>query len=458
MRRIISWTTLMLLGVVLGAARPALSQSYFKEGKIHLVLSSHHDLGFHKGSYEAEMRFVFAEIDRALDLMKEDPEFTFAGEYTVWLMEYLARRPARVAELKQRFKEGRMEWGAGYTMPYPSLITSEQWARQMYLGPRWFKRTFPARASIYFNTDVPAFGIQMPQILRKSGVDKVFLSRSWNLGSVDTDHVNWIAPDGSEVFCYFMHHYGNDVGSHGKKRIGNNLAMASWVRSLETTHIARKIPPHLVQFLCMDCRMPKSRRESIDTWNAYARYRGLPLMQYSTLGQAMDAVKTDQAKLKNLMGEWPNKWVYEAAPSNYELITDQRESGRLLLAAEAFSTFRALVEKDFGTYPTKALDEAWKQSVFSCHGFAPRAVLKHYAEAYKGARNTGRTLLSSALGAIACRVNTGSKGLPLVVFNTLGWNRTDMVEMKIPAGSPEVFAIVDSQGKTVPTKKADRAA
>jgi len=33
-----------------------------------------------------------------------------------------------------------------------------------------------------------------------------------------------------------------------------------------------------------------------------------------------------------------------------------------------------------------------------------------------------------------------------------------MVEMKIPAGSPEVFAIVDSQGKTVPTKKADRAA
>ncbi len=114
------------------SARAAHSESYFKGGKIHFLQSSHHDLGWHKGSYPGEMRFTLKEIDVVLDMLRKDPKFKFSGEYTIWLHEYLKHRPAeRVRELRQRLKEGRLEWGAGCSQPYTSLLTGEQLARQM---------------------------------------------------------------------------------------------------------------------------------------------------------------------------------------------------------------------------------------------------------------------------------------------------------------------------------------
>ena len=68
-------------------------RSRLADAAIHLLQSSHHDLGWHKGSYEGETKFTCQEIDVALDLMNEDPDFTFSGEYTVWLFEYMKRRP-----------------------------------------------------------------------------------------------------------------------------------------------------------------------------------------------------------------------------------------------------------------------------------------------------------------------------------------------------------------------------
>ena len=450
MRRMISGPTWALLAGAVVLAGTADAEGRFKGGKIHLVQASHHDLGWHKGTYGAEMRFTFQEIDKALDLMKADPKFTFTGEYTVWLHEYLSRRPARVAELKKRFEEGRMEWGAGFSMPYTSLVTNEQLARQMYYGRKWFNKELPSRASIYFNTDVPGFGMQMPQILRKSGVDKVFLSRSWNLSNIDTDFLTWIAPDGSDVFCYFMHHYGNHVGAYRKKKMGDNVQMTKWIESRENSYTARRIPPHLIHFLCMDCRLPSPYRGSIDAWNEHAGRNGLPRMAYSTLGKAMDAVRGKEAEFKSITGEWPNKWVYEAAPSNYEIISDQRGSDRLLTAAEAFSAFRALLEGGFDRYPSRKLEGAWKQGIFSCHGFAPDAVIELYAKQYRAARDSGEQMLQDALQAIARRVKTNARGLPLVVYNTLSWDRTDIVEMQVPEGAPPLLRIVDSRGTTVP--------
>jgi len=424
------------------------AESPLKGGTIHLLQSSHHDLGYHKGSYADEMRFTLDEIDRALDLMNEDPEFTFTGEYTVWLHEYLKRRPARVDELKQRFREGRMEWGAGYTMPYTSMITCEQLARQMYFGRRWFNREFPAEANVYFNTDVPAFGIQMPQILKKSGVDKAFLSRSMNLSNIDTDFADWIAPDGSTVFCYFMHHYGAHCEGYG-----NPAALNNWVQSLEKEYVARRIPPHLIHFVCMDCWKPRSYRKQIDAWNAFAGPKGLPGMHYSTLGTAMDAVNSEEAKFKTLFGEWPSKWVYEAAPSNYQLVSDQRQSDRLLRAAEAFSTFRALLEGGFENYPAGPLAEAWKKGIFSCHGFSPDPSIELYAEKYRAARDTGEQTLQEALAAITRQIGTDSRGLPLVVYNTLSWNRDDIVQFELPASAPADFQVVDQKGTAVPHQR-----
>ena len=70
---------------------------------------------------------------------------------------------------------------------------------------------FGADTKLWYNTDVPGFSIQMPQILAKSGVDKAYMARSWNIEGVRTDFLNWSSPDGSSVFCYFMNHYADNI-------------------------------------------------------------------------------------------------------------------------------------------------------------------------------------------------------------------------------------------------------
>ncbi|MHC5057837.1 MAG: glycoside hydrolase family 38 C-terminal domain-containing protein [Planctomycetota bacterium] len=169
----------------------------------------------------------------------------------------------------------------------------------------------------------------------------------------------------------------------------------------------------------MYCRHPGDYTKEIASWNEHAR------------------------------GEWPSKWVYEGAPSNYERVADQRASDRLLRAAEAFSVFRAQLEGGFGDYPAEAIAEAWKNGVFSCHGFAPRSVLADYSKRYRAARDAGAGALADALQAITKRVWTRARGTPLVVYNTLSWDRAGFVSTAVPEGAPEEFSIIDSRGTRV---------
>jgi hypothetical protein len=63
MPRTISGTACLLVAGALTAASAAGAESYFKDGAIHFLQSSHHDLGWHKGIYPGEMNFTLKEID-----------------------------------------------------------------------------------------------------------------------------------------------------------------------------------------------------------------------------------------------------------------------------------------------------------------------------------------------------------------------------------------------------------
>jgi len=429
---------------------------YLKEGEILLLQLSHHDLGWHRGSYQGEMKSSNHEINVALKLLADDPTFKYDAECTVWLFDYLKHHPDRADELKRRVKEGRVQWGAGYAMPYTSLLTGEQLARLMYLGRRWFKREFGADTTLWYNTDVPGFSIQMPQILSKAGVDKAYLARSWNIEGVRTDFLNWSSPDGSSVFCYFMNHYADYVHWRpGTPRIANDPAkLTEWIRGQEAEYKERRIKPLLPHLISKDCVPPRDLRKTIANWNAHAAGKALPLMKYGTFAEMMDAVKSfPGSDFKRLEGEWPNKWLYEGAPANYKMFSDQRAASRLLCAAEAFGAFRALAEGSWRGYPAEKLFEAWRNVDFSCHGMAPDSCIKTFLEKYAAARKSGQEMLDEALQAIAAQVKTdGRRGAtPIVVFNNLSWTRTDMVHAPLPEGGSTRtgYLLYDRNGRRV---------
>lgn len=91
---------------------------YFRNGEIHLIQSSHQDIAWMDTLEYCRNERINDIIIPALEMMKEDPDFTFEMEQTLNLMEFLEAHPERKGEVELRYKEGRFNWGATYNQPY----------------------------------------------------------------------------------------------------------------------------------------------------------------------------------------------------------------------------------------------------------------------------------------------------------------------------------------------------
>jgi len=119
------------------------------------------------------------------------------------------------------------------------------------------------------------------------------------------------------------------------------------------------------------------------------------------------------------------------------------------LNAEKFASLASLYGR---SYPVD-LEDIWKHLLFDhFHDIMPGSgIAVNYLDAKRNLENVDRAaddITSSSLREIAARVNTQSAGVPIVLFNPLSWNRTDVteVEAQLPAASPQI-EVTDSSGK-----------
>jgi alpha-mannosidase len=139
-----------------------------------------------------------------------------------------------------------------------------------------------------------------------------------------------------------------------------------------------------------------------------------------------------------------------------------RNTERLLTTAEKLSVIAGWL----GTAPDLAAQErAWEPVLFNqAHDLASGVMVdKVYEDSMSGydhSRRSSEQQIQHSLDAIVSRINTDGTGVPVVVFNTLSWPRTDIVEAEVGFSEPAVhrFALVDSSGQSVPvqTLRAER--
>ena len=108
-------------------------------------------------------------------------------------------------------------------------------------------------------------------------------------------------------------------------------------------------------------------------------------------------------------------------------------------------------------YPAPQLNEAWKKVLFNqfhdlAAGSGIGVIYKDAQKDYDMVRFTADAATSQASGAIASYIDTqsGSRGVPILVFNPLAWQRTDVVEftVQLPAAASAI-EIVDAAGKVL---------
>jgi len=424
---------------------------YFAGGTIHIICSSHQDIAWMNTPDTCREERIHKIIAPALDMMKTDKKFAFDMEQTLNLMEFLDAYPDRKQEVIDRYKEGRFTWGATFVQPYEGMESGEMLVRQAYFGRKWIKENLPGcDEHTAYNMDVPGRTWQMPQILAKSGIKNLFISRMRE-GMYD-----WYSPDGSKIFTFTPGNYGWDVVFW---RFFDDDAITALHKLQERAkywsayYKEHNIPPDYAVVVSNDAAGPTNYSKVVDEWNKIAAMAGgkLPKLKHSSAEEYFNAVNVPSAKPEVVKGERPDLWLYIHGPAHYEAISAMRRASVLLPAAESFSTFDALLKNSFDKYPAKELSDAWMSVIYPDHGWGGlhgEITDSIFREKYNYAEKVGREKLNSALTDIAAQTSAAQNAI--LVFNDLGWTRDDVARIAMPAGmKAQDYMVADENGTAV---------
>jgi len=131
-----------------------------------------------------------------------------------------------------------------------------------------------------------------------------------------------------------------------------------------------------------------------------------------------------------------------------------RESEEEMLNAEKYSSLAWL---SGAAYPATQLTEAWKKVLFNqfhdlAAGSGIGVIYRDAQEDYDMVRWASAEATSNALKTLAHEVSTTSAnggGVPVLVFNPLAWERTDLVtaDVQMPGAEKNGISVLDEHGK-----------
>jgi alpha-mannosidase len=430
----------------LEALKPWLAQF-----SIRAVGNSHIDMAW-LWSWTETVEIVRNTFRSVLDLMREYPDFRFtmsSAQAYAWMEQ---KYPDIFEEIRQRVKEGRWEIVGGmWVEPDLNMPSGESLVRQILIGKRYFLSRFGIDVNIGWNPDSFGYNWQLPQIYKKSGIDYFVTQKliwAHDFTTFPYKLFWWESPDGSRVLTYFPHHYGGGIDAES---LGTDLSI--WAPSIYGQNAA--VSPEIMHLYGVGdhgggpTRIMLDNAEKLRAPDAvFPRFEfGLPRDFFADLGGKLPKMN---------IPTWNNELYFQ---SHRGVFTSQSETKRRIrrgeeqvLTAEKFASLALL----FGCpYPEKQLESAWKDLLFDeFHDVMPGSGIGvNYAEAEKnleGVEYVTNTITQDALTEIAAHADTRGTGTPLIVFNSLAWARTDVVEAEVQLPQKvDGIQVLDAQGKTV---------
>jgi len=436
-----------------------LSASNLKDGTIFLMIASHQDTGWEDTPSQCEEDRDLRIISPALKLLEENPDFSFNVENMLSLMEFLKRNPHRKDDITRYTREGRLSWGAMYNQPYEEMYSGESLVRECYFGRKWFIDNFPGLDTrTVWNVDVPGRTLQAAQIMAKSGIKYLVISRQGQ------GLFEWQSPDGSKVKVYSPGDYGETWRQLQRNHFRAFRHIGDFALQYQKYNGAAGKNAVIPFMANKDMSPPFMYSEVIESWNNLDHWETpdgkkivltLPKIRYGTPEQFFAELEKLSPELPVIKGERPNVWVYIHGPSHHYMLTASREGGMLLTAAEKFAAFHALLENNWSSYPQQKLNEAWQDHLYADHGMGGKnghITDQLFLDKSLQAKQTADSILTGSLRAISARIDfSHKKGIPLVVFNSLSWERTGPVQASLALDSLNIrnFTLTDQRGNPV---------
>lgn len=174
-----------------------------KDKKLHMIGNAHLDPVW-LWNWQEGFQEVKATFRSALDRMNEDENFVFTCSSAAFYEWVEHNNPQMFEEIKKRVAEGRWEVvGGWWIQPDCNIPSGEAFARQGLYGQRYFKEKLNTLATTGYNVDSFGHNGNLPQILKKSGLDNYVFMRPMPLEKgLPGRTFWWKSMDGSSVMTY----------------------------------------------------------------------------------------------------------------------------------------------------------------------------------------------------------------------------------------------------------------
>ncbi|MER3426796.1 MAG: hypothetical protein C4334_01660 [Pyrinomonas sp.] len=413
-------------------------------------------------------RITLSNMNQYMNSMRADGRYGVFFSELDYLKPYDDTHPEDRALLRERVRSGRVGTGGSYNQFNEPTIGGEAIVRNILYGRLYHESVLGDRPRALALWDVFGHVPQISQIARKSGFDGIVWSKKiQGFQPLFFDY----ALDGSRLLHRRLD-YAYSFSGFGS---GKNYSLDAFQRmTLRKFEEARSFGSAVdLRINAADFTPPWTNLAG----NVERLERSLPKVEVTGQAQTrfFNALRAEVAAGKVRVPVTSRDKLFfhvGVAAARSDLKIAHRRAENMILAAERFG---AIAYAHGANYPDLALDKAWRQILFGSHhdaitGTPSDNAFLDLVHGYREAYELAREARDDALRFIISRINTRaperlraprSALTPLVIFNPLAWERTDLAQAHIRFASPvRAFLVRDGGGAIVPHRlvRAERDA
>lgn len=432
-------------------------------------------------------RIVADNIKKALEHMRKYPNYKFVLDQVPEIEAFKLAYPELWNEFKEKVKEGRFELCGQYISPDLNIPNGESLVRNLLYGKQYFIKEFGIDPKVGYNLDVFGQSLQTPQIYKKAGYDYYVGWRGIN--RVLPSEFIWKSPDGSQILTHWLPqsytflpipmyelNYALEVPRfYGTQKVFNAI--------LPLKHIIRRIAIGNLNLNILGFFPIQGLKSFFKDGFHYATTNNILVLHGTDFAPPFDwcvelidyfnkkdknikvkfggveeffkEVKKERKRFGVLTGEflYP-RWVFPGCYSSRIKIKQQiRTLENLIYSSELLATIAYIFKKE---YPYDNLKESWIWLIKddfhdACNGCGIDPCYINDMKRLKLGKEIANKILEESLSFISNNINTEGKGSPIIVFNQLGWTRSELVEIKLEHTETEQnYELTDHLGEIIP--------
>lgn len=371
-------------------------------------------------------------------LLNQYPQWTFhqsSPQAYKWAEQHA---PDLFEQIKALIKAGRWEAdGATWCEMDTNVTGGESLVRQFLYGKRYFRDTLGVDSRVFWLPDVFGYSAALPQIMRLAEVDGFVTSKiSWNqFNRFPYDTFRWRGIDGTEVPTQYI--TGPCLGHEWMTTYITNMTAYEIKRSWTDYAQRRLLTETLVTFGYGDGGGGPNEAVLERTLRLATMppVEGIPRVKLEKTGNLMQRVmqRVDELPV------WDGELYLEYHRGTYTTQAWLKRANRKNEVRLHNAEWLAALAAPHGYRLDKAtLDALWEDLLLiHFHDVLPGSSVREVYEEVEQMENAIAEQADGMAGAAAAvlvgKIDTSACKKPLVLFNTLSWDRSEAV--KLPDGT-----------------------